>query len=291
MNKKKMCDYSKNIFSQFGEDGIIEKAFQIIGTSSRVCIEFGAWDGLFASNTANLWMNGWKGILIEADKTKYEALVRNTAGYDCTCIHAFVSYKGEHTLERLLKGRNLLQEVDFLSIDVDGDDYFILESLTELRPRLISCEYNPTIPPNLELVPEAGNYFGSSVLSLEKLAKTKGYRLVALTETNAFFVQDRDFEKFSEYETSLQSLAITKHLIYLITGYSGDYVASGKAVFGCSHPSNQKFVIGDCFRFGRGMLISVFFSKIRKEGLTKALKAAFRYAFHVCKSKRPRILL
>src|SRR3972149_6450196 len=101
---------------------MIKTIFEIIGTSSKLCIEFGAWDGILNSNTANLWRNGWKGILIEADKIKYEALVRNAAGYDCYCIHAFVSHTGENTLENILRRQDLLREVDFLSIDIDGND-------------------------------------------------------------------------------------------------------------------------------------------------------------------------
>src|SRR5437867_80987 len=248
---KKLSDYSYNVYSQFGEDGIIETLFSVIGTISKICIEFGAWDGFRFSNTANLWTKGWKGILIEANKAKYKELLRNTAGYDCHCIAAVVSYAGENTLENIFRMWNLPREIDFLSIDIDGDDYFVFESLREIRPRVIACEYNPTIPPHMELVAEPGNYFGCSPLSLVKLAETKGYRLIALTDTNCFFVLEADFDKFHGYETSLGSLAITKYLTYLLSGYSGDYLASREPIYGCSHRSTQRFFRGNGFRIPR----------------------------------------
>lgn len=246
---KKLCENTSNTYSAFGEDGIIEKIFEIIGISSRVCIEVGAWDGLHLSNTANLWKKGWKAILIEADETRFKALLENTAGYDCDCIAAFVRPSGEDTIENILRNRQLLRDVDFLSIDIDGDDYFVFESLRQLKPRVVACEYNPTIPFHIELVPTQGNCFGCSPLSLVKLAQSKGYRLVALTETNAFFVLKDDFDKFSEYETSLDSLAINKNLTYLMSGYAGDYLASREPTYGCNGPSNQRFIVGECFHF------------------------------------------
>jgi len=246
---RKLCENSFNKYSQFGEDGIIAKIFEIIGTSSRVCIEVGAWDGLHFSNTASLWKEGWKAILIEADETRFKALLENTAGYDCHCIAAFVRPSGEDTIENLLRSRQLLGDTDFLSIDIDGDDYFVFQSLRDLKPRLVACEYNPTIPPHIELIPEQGNYFGCSPLSLVKLAQSKGYRLVALTDTNAFFVLSNDFDKFLDYETSLDSLAIKKNIAYLMSGYAGDYLASREPTYGCSGPSKQCFIEGECFYF------------------------------------------
>ena len=85
---KKLSDFGHNVHSQFGEDGIIEKVFQILGTTSKRCIEFGAWDGFHLSNTANLWTKGWAGVLIEANSAKYRELVKNVQPYNCRCILA-----------------------------------------------------------------------------------------------------------------------------------------------------------------------------------------------------------
>jgi len=248
ISTKKLSNYAYNVYSQFGEDGIIERIFKILGTSSKVCIEFGAWDGFYLSNTANLWTNGWKGILIEADEVKYKSLVENVKKYDCHCINTFVSYEGPNTLENIVKREGIFDDIDFLSIDIDGNDYYILKSLKELRPRLIVCEYNPTIPIDIDLIPEKGNYFGCSALSLVKLAEKKNYYLIATTDTNCFFVRSIDFKKFKTYDTNLESMAPTKYLTYFITGYDGKYILSKKPTYGCTHPSTQKF-IGEYYAF------------------------------------------
>jgi hypothetical protein len=93
----------------------------------------------------------------------------------------------------------------------------------------------------MELIPEKCNYFGCSALSLVKLARRKGYRLIAMTESNCFFVIESEVEKFAGYDLSIESLSIKKHLTYVITGYDGAYVFSNKPTYGCTMPSDQKF--------------------------------------------------
>jgi hypothetical protein len=258
MSMEKLSDYGYNVYSQFGEDGIIERIFKVLGTSSKVCVEFGAWDGFYLSNTANLWTKGWKGILIEADKTKYKTLVQNVKKYDCLCINAFVGYDGPSTLENILKQNGVSGDIDLLSIDVDGDDYYILESLEELKPRLIVCEFNPTIPPHMDIIPEKGNYFGCSALSLVKLAEKKGLRLIAASDANCFFVGANDFEKFAAYENNLELLMTRKHLTYFITGFDGDYILSREPAYGANYPSTQKFK-GEYYRFRRSLFRTLCF--------------------------------
>src|SRR5438876_8052161 len=99
---KKISDFAFNQYSQFGEDGIIQKIFEIIQPQSKVCIEFGAWDGFHLANTAKLWAHeGWKGILIEGDPTKCQLLVRNTQQYNCVSICAYVGNEPHNTLEKI----------------------------------------------------------------------------------------------------------------------------------------------------------------------------------------------
>jgi putative sugar O-methyltransferase len=246
---KKLAEHGFDVYSQAGEDGIIDKIFELIGTTSKVSIEFGAWDGFYLSNTANLWSRkGWKGILIELDSEKFKALRENVKAHGCRCINAKVEPHGDNSLENILRREGVEGEIDLLSIDIDGDDYYIFDSLSRLKPRLIICEYNPTIPAEMDLVPERGNYFGCSARSLVRLAEKKGYRLVAVTDANCFFVRDADFPRFAEYETLLPSIAVTKFLTYCLTGYGGDYALSREPTYGFDHPTTQKFAVGEVFR-------------------------------------------
>lgn len=243
---KKLSDYAFNRFSQFGEDGIIKKIFEILPIEFKVCVEFGAWDGFHFSNAANLWTNGWKAILIESDPPKFSLLIENVKGYDCYCINKTVGCHGSRLLDNILIRHNLPLHADFLSIDIDGDDYHVFESLEKFNPRVVCCEFNPTIPMHLDLVPEPGNYFGCSVLSLVRLAEEKGFKLIAMTETNCFFVSLKDYKKFAEYQTSLEVLFSTKHLTYVMTGYNGDYILSMPPTYGFKQPARINFT-GDIF--------------------------------------------
>ena len=215
--------FEKNIQSQFGEDGVIEEIFNRIGTTNKICVEFGAWDGIHFSNAWNLWHNkDWTALLIEGDKAKHELLVSNTKKFNN--VHPYLAYvapEGENSLDSILKKVNFPKDLDMLSIDIDGDDYYILETLNNFKPRLILIEYNPTIPPGLDILQSKGEYFGSSALSLLKLAHKKGYKLVHMTDTNMFFVSDNDFLKLDIEEPLLENIFDRKHLVYVISSYDG----------------------------------------------------------------------
>jgi hypothetical protein len=246
---QKLLDFGFDVYSQFGEDGIVEKIFDLIGATSKTCVEFGAWDGFHLSNTANLWAKkGWAGILIELDPARFAQLVNNTKPFNCRCLRAKVEPSGENTLENILQRASVTGPIDLLSIDIDGDDYHVLQSLDGLRPRVVICEYNPTIPPLMELVAAPGNYFGCSAASLVKLAEQKGYKLVAVTVCNCIFVRGEISGPFAGYETSLAQIALTSHLTWLISGFAGDYVLSREPTYGFTGSSREKFVLGEPFR-------------------------------------------
>ena len=182
-------------------------------------------------------------------------MVENTKPHNCRCIEARVGFDGENTLENILRRESMREPVDLLSIDIDGDDYHVFESLRDLVARVVICRYNPTIPPEMELVAARGNYFGCSALSLAKLAEKKGYKLAAVTNSNCIFVRAADFPRFAEYETSLPEIAVRRHLTYFISGYAGDYLLSREPTYGFGRPecsenhARRGLVLSGC---GRG---------------------------------------
>jgi len=241
--KAKLSDFRKNVYSQCGEDGIIEKIFETIGTTSKLCVEFGAWDGFHLSNTAALWTKNWKGILLEANPARYQKLVENVKRYPCLAIQAKVGSDETSRIESILGNHGIHEPIDLLSMDIDGNDYYVFQSLRTLRPRVIICEYNPTIPAHIDVYPEPDNYFGCSVAALMRVAKSKGYQLAALTDVNAFFVHEDEFDKLAEFETALEQIRIDDYLTYLITSYSGEYVciSSNKRLpYGCRKPYRKQ---------------------------------------------------
>jgi hypothetical protein len=228
----KLLDHAFNVYSQFGEDGILQKIFGIIGIKYNLCVDVGSWDGIYCSNVCNLYRNGWNAVLIEGNKKKFEELIKNTHWWNCNCINEFI---------KDMSIVNNIKNMDLLSIDIDGDDYYLLKDLKS-RPRVIVCEYNPTIPSHIYMVGRKDNNFGCSALALKILAESKGYSLIAMTESNCIFVTNELHPKFEDYDTDFESIFIKKNLTYVITDYSGNYVFSRKPCYGFEKQMDYKVI-------------------------------------------------
>jgi len=207
----KLKRYANNKFSQNGEDGIIEKIFEILPKQEAYwCVEFGAWDGKHLSNTYELIANqNWKGILIEGNPKKFPELIRTYQNYkNATLINKLVSFEGSNTLDNIFKETNIPIDFDLLSIDIDGNDYSVWESLKNYQPKIVVVEFNPTIPSDIDFIQEknfALNH-GNSLLSLIKLGKLKGYELIATTNCNGFFIKNGYFDLFEITDNSITSI-------------------------------------------------------------------------------------
>jgi hypothetical protein len=218
--------YAKNEFSQFGEDGIIEKIFSILPRTSKWCVEFGAWDGKHLSNTHLLLsQKNWSGVLIEADDHKFKDLRQTYDGNNrVICINKIVTFEGDNALDNILSQTPIPKDFDLLSIDVDGNDYHIWKSVVFYRPKLVIIEFNNTIPNSIEFIQKADLevYQGSSLLSLCGLSKSKDYELVAVTDNNAFFVDAEYYPLFRIEDNSPEVInkdqEYTTHVFQLYDG-------------------------------------------------------------------------
>src|ERR1700675_5033925 len=108
-----LIDYRSNIHSQFGEDGVIERVFAVVGETTRTCCEFGAWDGIHFSNTRALVERGWRGVFVEADPERFEEL-RDL--YPTGCGHVTIQAAVDDqdaTIGRLLADAAFGDELDF----------------------------------------------------------------------------------------------------------------------------------------------------------------------------------
>lgn len=232
MNSGSLKTYGKSIASQHGEDGIIAEIFRRIGAKNKWCAEFGASNGTHDSNTWNLVTNeGWEAVLIEADRTYYKKLADlykdNPRAH---CFNEFVEYEGGHSLDAIFSRTDMPKDFDLLSIDIDGSDYHVWNSLTQYAPRLVVIEFNPTIPDEVAFVqPRDMKIFqGSSLLSTTLLAQQKGYELVEVNETNAFFVL-RDLFPLCGIEDNAVATLHTDHSLEtkLFQLYDGTLMISG----------------------------------------------------------------
>jgi hypothetical protein len=186
-----LLEHIHNKYSQFGEDGIIAYLFQLIGESTRSCLEVGAGDGVTNSNTRLLFENGWRSLQIENDGGVYEALVRNTQQYDN--VKTVLAKVSSVNFSSMIT-ENGFTTCDFMVIDVDGDDYHLWNSMVSAcHPRVVMIEYNPTFPFNVEYIQKEGLRIGSSSYALWKLGRSKDYHLVCMTQTNCIFVDNYTF--------------------------------------------------------------------------------------------------
>jgi hypothetical protein len=220
--------YKSGEYAQHGEHGVIEAVFREIGVKSRSCVEVGAYDLKKFSNVYPLWTSGWQALLLEGDKERYAKLISDYAAhpqYGEQRVHIanrFVAEAGADSLDCILAEHGFPTDLDFVSIDVDGLDLHIWRGLQKFTPRLVVVEYNPTIPPHLEIIGDGrGNNIGCSALALARLGQQKGCSLVACIGWNAFFVRQEYAHLFADAD-NLEALFDFSYLRYAMQSYNGE---------------------------------------------------------------------
>ncbi len=193
MEKINLKDYEKKIFSQYGEDGVLEKIFKLIGTTNKYFVEFGS-DGFDESmgNTAYLRTYGFDGLLMEGHhhRTKH-------AKYKL--MQEFIT---ADNVENVFKKYDVPIEFDLLSIDIDGNDFYVWKAIEKYIPRVVVIEYNCgiedeySIPYNPNHIWAGNYYFGASFMSMYFLAKEKNYSLVYSNDVNLIFVKSKFANNF-----------------------------------------------------------------------------------------------
>jgi len=175
---------TRKVYSQYGEDGVIQRIFADLGTTNRYLVDIGAGDGFKLSNTKILLEAGWHGARFDVAYGADVFQERITAENVCDVLAKY----------------NVPGEFDFLSLDIDGIDWYVLRAiLRSYRPRVFVCEVNPTIPaePPVTIAydpafvfPQCA-YFGASLGAFHRLGTVHGYTLVYVHECiNAFFVRN-----------------------------------------------------------------------------------------------------
>ena len=227
MKKEILNKYSKKIYSQFGEDGIILEILNRLGSQNldNWCVEFGARDGMSDSNTFNLIKNhNYNAVLIEGDKNYFKKLCKNLPQKEVIKINKFVNFSGDDNLDRILETTSIPKNFDVLSIDIDGCDFYIFQSLANYRPKLVCLEFNHLIPNSVEFVQKKSFKIkqGSSGKSLVKLAHEKRYELVASSLTNLFFIEQTYIDKIIKEKITLDDLIDDNDIKnFIFCGYDG----------------------------------------------------------------------
>jgi hypothetical protein len=189
--------HRRSIASENGEDGILERIFDLVGTETKLCVDVGANDGRYLSNTWHLVEGlGWSGVLIEREGEAFAKLRERYANRnDVVCVHACADTAGPESLDEILAAAGVPASFDLLCLDVEGNEYHLFRSLAAHRPRVVVTDFNPSIPNRVEYVQAEGAdvHHGSSLAALIALAAERGYELAAVTDWNAIFVDARLF--------------------------------------------------------------------------------------------------
>lgn len=184
------------------------------------------------SNTRHLIESaGYSAVLIEGSSARAADLARNYASNERVHTkNAFVGFTATDNLDTLLADVPIPADFDFLSIDIDGNDYHIWKAMSRLRPKLIVIEFNPTIPTPVSFVQKADPNVsqGCSLLACVELGKEKGYELVCVTEFNAFFVRSEYFPLFGISDNRPETLRRSeKFVTYMFSGFDGHVYLHG----------------------------------------------------------------
>lgn len=191
------------VFSQWGEDGIIQHLLEHVPIERPIFVEFGV-ENYVESNTRFLLTNNrWSGLVIDGSAQNIDYIKRDTI-YWSTNLKAEHSFITKENINELLSRNGVTGDIGLLSVDIDGNDYWVWQAIDVVSPRIVICEYSSQFGPTAQVTtPYAPDfvrdtahfskvYYGASICALDTLARQKGYSLVAANSAgnNVFFVRN-----------------------------------------------------------------------------------------------------
>ncbi|MFD2908598.1 hypothetical protein ACFSX9_07595 [Flavobacterium ardleyense] len=200
------------VFSQRGEDGIIQYIINKIEIPNKIFVEFGV-ETYTESNTRFLLMNNnWSGLIIDGSKKNIDFIKSDFIywKYDLTAKESFIT---KDNINNLISDYTKNEDIGLLSVDIDGNDYWVWRSIETINPRIVICEYNSAFGAKEKIsVPYKENfvrskehyselYFGASLAAFCDLAEQKGYDFIGTTSAgvNAYFVRKDLSAPFKKY--------------------------------------------------------------------------------------------
>jgi hypothetical protein len=216
----RLQDYEFKVFSQWGEDGILQYLTRRVPMVNKTFIEFGVED-FFESNCRYLMVkDNWQGFVIDGSASNIARLQAAPFywQHQLDAVNAFVT---RDNINELLARSGFDEDLGILSVDLDGNDYYVLDAIRGFRPRILICEFNTVFGPSRKIsVPyrsdfqrtraHASNlYWGASLAAMAHLARCRGYTLVGINSAanNAFFLRDDLVDEHFEALSAEQAFA------------------------------------------------------------------------------------
>ena len=215
-------------YSQYGEEGVLKRIFENITPSHKYAVELGAMNGTLGSTTK--WLEdskGWDRLMIEGNQKQCGGPIN----------HEWITAEN---INEIFDKYKVPVDFDFLSLDIDGVDYWVWKSILECNkhvPKVVLVEYNPYFEINefkamtydVDCTKTGTNYYGASIAAYKKLGEDNGYKLVHVLKThdtteemgrNAFFIKSEYLPEDFDYDTS--------HIFKWLEGYKKEDKMEGK---------------------------------------------------------------
>ena len=187
--------------SQFGEDGILEYLTARVPEKDQWFVEFGVQDYVESNTRLLLLRDYWKGLILDGSESQIGS-IRNRPDFWRVNLRAECHFLTKENIVPIIDRNGFGGRPGLLSVDIDGNDYWVWEALRELKPWVVVCEYNSTFGPSAdvsvpyradfqrELGHPSGRYFGASLTALVRLGESMGLHFVGVNGAghNAFFV-------------------------------------------------------------------------------------------------------
>jgi len=233
-------DNEFQVYSQWGDDGLIQHLIHAVNIKRKIFIEFGV-ENYTESNTRFLLVNNnWSGLVIDGSEQNIEYIKKDPIywKYNLKAEFGFIT---KDNINNIIDNAGIVGDIGLLSIDIDGNDYWVWKDIHTVNPCIVVCEYNSlwgykkslTIPYQEDFIRTKSHYsnlyYGASIKALTDLANSKGYSLIGsnIAGNNAYFVRNDLLGKLrvisaecawikSQFNESRDSLGKLTHLPFEI---------------------------------------------------------------------------
>lgn len=221
IDSKNIKENEFRVFSQWGEDGIIQFLIRNVNIPSKIFVEFGV-ENYTESNTRFLLVNNnWSGLVIDGSLENINYIKKDPIYWQHN-LKAVASFIDKSNINKIISENGIKGEIGILSVDIDGNDYWVWQSIDVINPAIVITEYNfrfgkekaVTTPYDPNFVRTQAHYstiyYGASLKALYLLAQKKGYAFVGCNTAgnNAFFVR-RDLKPDCIKELTLEEGYVT----------------------------------------------------------------------------------